>query len=157
MSFRMISSDPEWLSKIFNDRKSCAVSLRQLSLLCLNPLIFVHELLFLERGRNNIIYWMNWYFCVKFLIFYWVLSFSVVSQWLSFCILAVIFTDCWCTFSPLPLRIAARLPRTKSVSVWPVCMINISSEVNMQEINSAALCGSVNIAAALSFAMCNVQ
>jgi len=33
MSFRMILSDLEWLSKIFNDKKRRAVSLRQLSFL----------------------------------------------------------------------------------------------------------------------------
>jgi len=31
VSFRMTLSDPEWLSKISNDRKRRAVSLRQLS------------------------------------------------------------------------------------------------------------------------------
>jgi len=46
VSFRMTLSDLEWLSKIFDDMKRCAVSLRQLSFLLKTEsiliFVFVH-------------------------------------------------------------------------------------------------------------------
>jgi len=41
VSFRMTLSDLEWLSKIFNDTKHCAVSLRQLSFLSTNKSLHI--------------------------------------------------------------------------------------------------------------------
>jgi len=56
VSFRMILSDLEWLSKIFNDKKRRAVSLRQLSLLFYQLHCFEYRLIGgIERKQKTVL------------------------------------------------------------------------------------------------------